>query len=131
MDFLWSRLQGEHPVEVALGLVRLQEARPNLVSVELIRDRFREHLKSQGESETLKRAVVQLLAEYDPATAALDARRFLDASNSGIMLKASAIATLGLAGGKEDRTLIEPYMTSADIRLSEAAKAALKRMETR
>lgn len=133
VEFLWSQLRvgGRFPTEAALGLGRLQEARPDLIAKEEIAERFRDHLASTETTQESKRVVVQLLAKYDATAAANEARRFLVAAESGTMLKASAIATLGLVGSKDDRRLVEPYLTSVDIRLSEAAKTTLKRLQQR
>lgn len=46
-----------------------------------------------------------------------------------VILKMSAIATIGMKGHKQDTALLEQYRKSADIRLRAAAKAALKKIK--
>lgn len=128
MGFLWGQLQAQHPIEAALGLDRLHEARPDLVSKEELVRSFGPLLTGNESSQQLKRVVLQLFAKYDATAARREAIRFLGDKDSELMLKASALATLGQTGSVEDSALIEPYVTSPDIRLSSAASVALKKL---
>lgn len=129
--FLWSQLRAQHPIEAALGLDRLHEARPDLVSKEELVRSFGALLAGMEPSQQLKRVVLQLFGKYDTTGARREAIRFLRDKDSELMLKASALATLGQVGNVEDKGLIEPYVSSPDIRLSTAASVALKRVSAR
>lgn len=129
VDFLWSQLEphgGRYPAEAALGLGRLQAVRPDWVAVDELTQRLNAFLVAKDADQQEKRVVLEVLARYDLTTARGEARRFLARPNSDIMLKAAAIATLGLAGNAEDRPLVEPYVNSPDIRLSQAASGAMR-----
>ena len=133
VDFLWARLQepsGSFAAEAALGLERLLGKRPELVDSARLREELIAFVDNPERPAAARRILLQSLAERDPAAAASRARQFLS-GDIPVLLKASAIATLGLVGTSSDLQLITPFLTSADLRLSAAADAARHRLSGR
>ncbi|MBL9191579.1 MAG: hypothetical protein JNJ82_04420 [Opitutaceae bacterium] len=128
--FLWDRAgeeEGPFLAEAVLGLDRLHAKRPELVSAERMSQNCAAWVASPARKAAARRIVLQVLVNYDAPTARRLALQFL-AKESDILLKASALATLGLIGNASDRPAVEAFRTHPDMRLSEAASAALKRL---
>ncbi|RRJ96494.1 hypothetical protein Ga0100231_000560 [Opitutaceae bacterium TAV4] len=108
-----------------IGLDRLYGSHPDLISPDEIARRARAVLISEQHSEASKISALQVLASHDAPAALTHSRSFLQ-GQSPVMLKISALATLGVVGKTEDRTLIERYAKSPEFRLRTAARAALR-----
>lgn len=113
-----------------IGLDRLHSARPDLVTGDEVSSRALAILKSEQQADACKLSALQILAKYDPATALVRARSYLQ-SEAPVMLKVSALATLGMVGQAEDRPALERYAKSPELRLRTAARAALAKMTAR
>jgi len=81
--------------------------------------------KDAEKTEGLRLSALQVAAGLGHASAAPMAREWL-AKEKSANLRAIAIAVLGKCGTPADRTLIEPYLTHSDPRLSGAARSALR-----
>lgn len=114
--------------EVFLGLDRICEVRPDQISPEELRREAAACLLAEETPPETKGIVVQILAKYDALTARELALSYLSRESS-IMLKASSLAVLGKTGRPEDVAIINEYTLSPDVRLGEASRAALKRLQ--
>ena len=83
-------------------------------------------------SHIVKVPALQIAAKHNHPEALNLARSILSqdsrTSHLPVILKMSAIATIGMKGNSEDVALIEKYRKSSDTRLRTAAKAALKKL---
>lgn len=100
---------------------------PGFVCSQIAEEAYK--LASDPETADLVRIpALQIAAKYKHPGAAALAKTVLKDKKTPVMLKMSAIATLGAHGEKEDIELLTAYRKSADIRLRSAAKAALKKL---
>lgn len=131
LDFLWGVARDQkagYICEAFLGLDRINSTRPDQVSsVELRRETLK-CLESKQTPPEVKGIVVQILSKHDGPTARQKALSYL-ATESSIMLKASSLAVLGMTGRPEDIAVVKEYTLSPDVRLGEASRAALKRLQ--
>jgi hypothetical protein len=86
--------------------------------------------KDAAKTDGLRFTALQVAADLGHASAVPLAREWL-AKERSANLKAVAIGVLGRHGVPSDRTLIEPYLTNPDPRLSGAARATLKELRNR
>lgn len=131
LAFLWKvahDVKAGYICEAFLGLDRINSKRPDHVSSFQLRDEALACLRSEQTPPEVKAIVVQILAKHDGASARQLALSYLVAK-SPIMLKASSLAVLGQTGRYDDIAIVEPYTLSPDVRLGEAARAALKRLK--
>jgi len=131
LDFLWGVARDQkagYICEAFLGLDRINAARSDQVSSSDLRRETLACLESKQTPPEVKGIVVQILAKHDGPTARQKALSYL-ATESSIMLKASSLAVLAKTGRVEDIAVIKPYTLSADVRLGEASRAALKSLQ--
>jgi hypothetical protein len=114
--------------EAFLGLDRINSARPDQVSTAELRRETLACLESIQTPPEVKGIVVQILAKHDGSAARQKALSYLG-TESSIMIKASSLAVLGKTGRPEDIAIIKEYTLSPDVRLGEASRAALKRLQ--
>ncbi len=83
-------------------------------------------LDSSSVIEANQVTALQILANYQPGEAHNRAKFILTdpESTTGVMLKTSALATLGKIGSRDDLTIVEKYVRSYEYRLKRAATAA-------
>jgi hypothetical protein len=131
LNFLWSVARDQkagYICEAFLGLDRINSARPDQVSsAELCRETLA-CLESIQTHPEVKGIVVQILAKHDGSAARQKALSYLG-TESSIMLKASSLAVLGKTGHPDDIAIIKEYTLSADVRLGEASRAALRHLQ--
>jgi hypothetical protein len=88
---------------------------------------------SNADSPLLDRVTaLQIAGRYLPQKTLTYASSLLDTDqhDTAVMLKVSAIATLGQIGNETHISLIQPYRRSMDIRLRKAARIAMQRLNS-
>lgn len=110
-----------------LGLRRLRDDPSGLVTAAEVTEAARKLLNGNAYANPSKQTALQVLADGDAEEARLIARRWLT-DQDAIMLKVSALATLGRVGEESDRASLERYAQSPELRLRTAARAALSKL---
>lgn len=110
-----------------LGLQRLHENEPPLVEGVEVAKAARLVLREDAYASASKISALQILARHEPSEARALARQWL-ADEHPVMLRVSALATLGQVGEQADREVVARYAESPELRLRTAARAALARL---
>lgn len=110
-----------------LGLQRVHVANAKLVAGAEVAKAADKILHDEAYAEASRLTALQVLAAYEPAAAGAKARSLLTEDTS-VMLKISALATLGLVGDGGDIVLLERYARSPELRLRTAARASLGKL---
>lgn len=111
-----------------LGMQRLNEASPPLVSGREVVEAARKILAEDGYAPASKISALQILARHEHDEARTLARQWI-VEERPMMLRVSALATLGDVGGASDQDVLASYATNPDLRLRTAARAALAKLK--
>ena len=133
-DFLRVRSESTEYIFAGTALISLQRlgvADPALVSSAEIARRAQAILDNSQQANACKLAALQVLGGADPEEGRRRAVAILGDQASPIMLKVSALATLGEHGRAEDSVSVKRYTESPDYRLRTAAKAAVAKLVKR
>lgn len=131
IDKLWHEARNTHYIHsgtALLGLERLHAKRPDWVARDEVVARGVAILKDEHYSVPNKMSALQVLARLEHEAVDELARSILN-GESEIMLKVSALATLGMVGNDSDLELIGSYAKSPEYRLRTAARAALDKLK--
>ena len=130
LAFLRQRLDDTESIfagTALLGLQRLHTQTPPLVSTGEIATAATKLLSEPAYAQATKLTALQVLALHDASAARVQARQWLTGDHP-VMLKVSALATLGQVGEPQDRSLLERYARSPELRLRTSARAALGKL---
>lgn len=130
LAFLHQRLDDTESIfagTALLGLQRLHTQTPPLVSTKEVATAATKLLTGPAYADATKLTALQVLALHDAAAARAQARQWLTGDHP-VMLKVSALATLGQVGEPQDRSLLERYARSPELRLRTSARAALGKL---
>lgn len=133
-DFLRGRTESAEYIFAGTSLISLQRlgaADPSLIGPVEIARRAKAILDHPQQANACKLAALQVLGGAEPAEGRRRAVVILGDEASPIMLKVSALATLGEHGQAEDSVLANQYAGSPDYRLRTAAKAAVAKLGKR
>jgi hypothetical protein len=133
-DFLRGRSDSTEYIFAGTSLISLQRlgaADPSLIGPVEIARRAQAILDHPRQANACKLAALQVLGSAEPAEGRRRAVLILGDEASPIMLKVSALATLGEHGHAEDAVLVKQYTGSPDYRLRTAAKAAVAKLAKR
>jgi hypothetical protein len=114
-----------------ISLQRLGAADPSLIGPVEIARRAEAILDDPRQANACKIAALQVLGAADAAEGRRRAIRALEDDTMPIMLKVSALATLGEHGQAEDASHLTRYNNSPDYRLRTAARAAATKLQKR
>lgn len=112
-----------------LGMHRLHHALPTLADGEEVAAAARRILQQDAYAVASKITALQILARHQPDEARIWARRWIDGERA-VMLRVSAIATLGEVGEAVDQERMARYTDSPELRLRTAARAALLKLSS-
>ena len=131
-DFLRGQSENTEYILAGTALIaleRLHRGDPSLIGPLEIAQRAERVLAHPQQANACKIAALQVLGAADGERGRRAARAALSDSQSPLMLKVSAIATLGAHGEPEDRPRVQAYENSPDYRLRTAARAALAKLD--
>ena len=113
-----------------LGLQRLHDHSVELVTSSEVAKSAQTILMGEGYRMASKMTALQILALHDKFEARALAKKWL-VENEAVMLRISALATLGSVGDRSDFPEIERYAKSPEMRLRKTAQAALIKINAR
>jgi hypothetical protein len=134
VDFLRAQTASTEYIFAGTSLISLQRlgaGDPSLIGPVEIARRAQAILDHPRQANACKLAALQVLGGAEPAEGRRRAFLILGDEASPIMLKVSALATLGEHGQAEDAVLVKQYTGSPDYRLRTAAKAAIAKLAKR
>lgn len=128
LEKLWAETRNSHYIHAGtalLGLSRIMKARPERIEKQRFLDAALAVVQGEEYSYPNKITALQVAAKYGDSRVAVEARIVLLAPKQPIMLKVSALITLGMVGDESDLPLLQRYAKSPEYRLRKAAKNAL------
>ncbi len=112
-----------------IALERLGRLDPSLIGPLEIAQRATRILDHPDQANACKIAALQILGAVDAGEGRARALAVLAEPARPLMLKVSALATLGACGQAADRDALRPFLDSPDYRLRTAARAAAAKLE--
>lgn len=133
-DFLREKTESLEYIFAGTAIISLQRLGtqdPGLVGPVEIAHRSTVILDEPRQTTASKLAALQVLSASDKEAGVERAKRVLQDDTKPIMLKVSALATLGEMGDRQDLPMLKRYEQSPDYRLRTAARAGLLKIEKR
>ncbi len=129
IDTLWDATKESDKGIAGTSLLSLSKlADKGIVGKDKVSEKAYDLLTGKKTSNATKITAMQVCANFRHPKALKTAKELLS-TEKDVSLKMSSIAAIGALGGKDDMTLLKPFVESPDNRLRTAAAAASKKLQ--